>query len=549
MRKTVQACVVVAACGFPAAVLGVSQPRLIADLATVPSPQEGSVPAEFVQVGAYLLFTARPDDHARRLWRSDGTAAGTQELANACGPLEEGGFALRFATPARAFYSVSCGGGAKALWVSDGTPSGTQVLLGVGSYDDTGALIAAAQWVEDDDDVLFLQRGGYNLPLELWRSDGSVGGTARIAVVSESDRVTGALHRRGAGDLLLLVEEPSRKLVVWRSDGTPAGTQPARVLEFPDQYLSLRSVHPTATGIAFMVSLAPPSRNELWYSDGTVAGTGLGAVLPDLLSEVPVTHEGSLYFTAEVNGEEWLWRGDGSAATTRPIVPLGSRGARSDSFEFFDGRLYFVACEADRRSCALLSTAVDGGLPAHVAAVCDDDDCVEIDDDLWVRGRGSRLIFTHRDETSVEVWTSAPDGSGAAVVATLCAAESCFGPHVGPMVLESAVFFATVADAGGARELWSSDGTVAGTLRLAGPLPDIQWYVYPDVWAPLAALPGGGGWVFAAADTEHGLELWRARPQADSGAMVEDLRPDRPGLFNPEPVGTVGSTFVFALLS
>ena len=101
MRKTVQACVVVAACGFPAAVLGVSQPRLIADLATVPSPQEGSVPAEFVQVGAYLLFTARPDDHARRLWRSDGTAAGTQELANACGPLEEGGFALRYATPAR----------------------------------------------------------------------------------------------------------------------------------------------------------------------------------------------------------------------------------------------------------------------------------------------------------------------------------------------------------------------------------------------------------------------------------------------------------------
>ncbi len=51
-------------------------------------------------------------------------------------------------------------------------------------------MIPAAQWVEDGDDVFFLQRGGYDLPLELWRSDGSVGGTARVAIVSENGNAT-----------------------------------------------------------------------------------------------------------------------------------------------------------------------------------------------------------------------------------------------------------------------------------------------------------------------------------------------------------------------
>ncbi len=359
----------------------------------------------------------------------------------------------------------------------------------------------------------------------------------------------GALHRRGASDLLLLVEEPTGKLVVWRSDGTPAETRPARVLEFPEQHSRLRSVHPTATGIAFMVSLSTPARNELWYSDGTAEGTELGAVLPSFLIDDPVAHEGSLYFTAQVNGEEWIWRGDGSAATTRPIVPLGSRDAYTRTFEFFDGALYLVACGVDNRSCTVLRAATEGGIATEIAEVCDAAFCSGYDDELWVRGVGGRLMYTRRDESSVAVWSSAPDGSSSTELATLCAIDVCFAPNVAPVVLDSAVFFATVTDGELSRALWTSDGTPAGTLRLAGPLPAIQWYVYPNVWEPLAALPGGGGWLFAAADTEHGLELWRARPQADSGAMVEDLRLDRPGLFNPEPVGTVGSTFVFALVS
>ncbi len=525
---------------------GISTPRLVADLATVTSPYDGSAPAEFVRIGSHVLFTAQPGDHARRLFRSDGTSSGTEEIASACGPLASGGFSLRFATAAQAFYSVRCGSEPEALWTSDGTPAGTRVLLPVGSYHSPGPQVPAPQSVEDGVGSFFLQGGDHALPLELWYTDGTVGGTTRIAIVSESDRVTGALHRRGAGDLLLLVAGNSEGLAVWKSDGTASGTRPVRVLAYPDQYTYLRSFHPTANGIAFMIS-AWPDRAELWYSDGTLEGTILGVGLTDYSSAPPTDHAGSVYFVSEKEGSEWVWRGDGTAESTRAIVPLGTRTTRSGSFEFFAGQLYFIACSDDRSSCELLRAPLVGGTAVEVAPVCDRSGCAPFDEALWVRGVGGRLVFTRETETEATVWTSAADGSAATQVATLCEAGSCFGPYVGPVVLGASVFFASVTGQGASRELWSSDGTSSGTLRLAGPLPVFDWRFPNAESSPLAALAGGGGWLFAAGDTDHGLELWRARPQADSGALVEDLRTDRPGLVNPEPVGTVDSTFVFAL--
>ncbi len=34
-----------------------------------------TAPAEFVRIGPQVLFTAQPDDHARRLFRTDGTCS------------------------------------------------------------------------------------------------------------------------------------------------------------------------------------------------------------------------------------------------------------------------------------------------------------------------------------------------------------------------------------------------------------------------------------------------------------------------------------------
>ncbi len=531
---------------LPAVAMGISEPRLVADLNITPSPRQGSQPAEFVRIGSQVLFTAQPGDRGRRLYRSDGTSEGTQELAMGCGQLEEGGFGLLFATATRAYYSLRCSPGVEALWTSDGTSSGTHLLLDAGSYRSPGPSFDAPQWVEGSSGVLFLQGGVYDSRLALWRTDGTVAGTLLLGLLSEGKRAVGAISRKGAHDFLLAVEEESAGLAIWKSDGTVAGTERVQVLALPDQHPRLASFESTAAGVAFMLSVWPPSRVELWYSDGTAEGTILGAELPFGTTEIPVAHDGSLYFLAEANGSEWIWRGDGSAATTRPIVPLGSRGATSRSFEFFRGQLYFIACAIDGESCELLRAPLEGGPAMTVADVCDATYCGWLGDELWVRGVGDRLAYTRKDDTAVEVWTSSADGGDASAVANLCVPDSCFEPYVGPVALDARIFFATVEDGGASRALWSSDGTPAGTRRHAGPLPVIGWFHAAGAPAPIVALPGGAGWLFAGGDTLHGLELWRAREQADAAVLVEDLRLDRPGIDDPEPIATIGSTFVFA---
>jgi ELWxxDGT repeat protein len=544
MRRSVVVMLGVLTCLSPTVLRSISEPRLVADLATVPSPFHGSDPGEFLRLGSAVLFTAQPDDHARRLYRSDGTASGTELIASGCGPLEGGGFSFRFASAAKAYYTLQCWGRATSLWVSDGTSGGTRELLASTAFHDAGFGVGAARAVEDGGLVYFLQGGNYDRQLQLWQTDGSSGGTRRVAVVSESDQVAAGLHRRGPGDLLLLVEEADHSFAIWRSDGTETGTERVRVLRFEDSYPHLQSFNATASGIAFVISRYP-TPDELWYSDGTDEGTLLGAELDRNWYSDPVEHAGSIYFVAGGERGDWIWRGGGSAATTRPIVALGAMQASTRSFEFVGDELYFVACTNDLESCSLLRSPLEGGVASAVAEVCVAVSCWDASPELWVRGVAERLVYTHRDEDGVSVWTSALDGSGAEQVATLCDSGYCYGPDLSPAKLDGRVFLAAHRNPA-SRELWSSDGTPGGTERLAANLPSLYWFESHFPLLPLAALAGDAGWIFAAGETVHGLELWRARPQADSAALVEDLRLDRPGLDYIEPVAAIGSTFVFA---
>ena len=95
--------------GASAAVRAVTEPHLVADLGTELSFYAGSVPHGLAAVGGRVVFAAQPDDHADRLFQSDGTAGGTTALAAPCAALESGQITGLHANPAHAFYEVRCG--------------------------------------------------------------------------------------------------------------------------------------------------------------------------------------------------------------------------------------------------------------------------------------------------------------------------------------------------------------------------------------------------------------------------------------------------------
>lgn len=529
-----------------AAALAVSEPRLVADLATELPLGAGSFPHGFTDLDGHVVFAARPDDHADRFYRTDGTATGTSLLAAPCAPLESGWISLLHAGASRAFYGVSCDGGATALWTSDGRASGTIPLLPAGAYQYASPFYPAPGWVEAEGQTYFFQGGNYAAPLELWKTDGTAAGTVRLAVLTDQNGATGALARMGDGELLLLVWEHFASLTVWRSDGTVGGTAVATAIDLGGLSFSVRSFAATGDAIYFMVEGGAPHVKQLWSSDGTSAATLRLAEFDTGIWDDLVAREGAIYFAAEADGNGGIWRSDGTAATTRRIAALDGLDISPASFAFLGDRIYWLGFAEDWSAGSLYGAPIAGGDPEELLQSCDGGFCTPLYENLWLYTIGDSLVFARRQPGAAAVWRSGGFAGDAERLAPLCDAPDCSYGGYGSVVLGDRLFFVNRGRGTITEELWISDGTAAGTLRLAGPQTAIPLGA-PSDRSPIASLPGAAGWLFAAGDLEHGIELWHARAVQDSGARVADLRLDRPGLEGLEPIGTVDSTLVFAV--
>ena len=101
---------------------------------------------------------------------------------------------------------------------------------------------------------------------QLWRTDGSVAGTALILDLGKAVLTSTLQAVAAVGNLFFFSTQGGS---VWRSDGTAAGTftvHDSLFGEHPGQFTDLN-------GRAVFVTDASPSGNELWTSDGTAAGT------------------------------------------------------------------------------------------------------------------------------------------------------------------------------------------------------------------------------------------------------------------------------------
>lgn len=527
--------------------LAVSEPRLVADLGTELPLGAGSSPHGFSSLDRHVVFAARPDDHADRFYRSDGTATGTGLLAAPCAPLEGGWISLLYAGTSRAFYGVGCDGNDTALWTSDGKAAGTIPLLPAGAYQYASPFYPAPCWVEAEGQTYFFQGGNYAAPLELWKTDGTPTGTVRLAVLTDQNGATGALARMGNGELLLLVWEHFASLAVWRSDGTVAGTAVATAVDLGGPSFSVRSFAATEDAIYFMVEAGAPYVKQLWSSNGTSTATHRLASFDTGIWDGMVEHEGAVYFAAAAEGGDGIWRSDGTPATTRRIAALDGRDISPASFAFLGNRIYWLGFAADWSAGSLYGAPIVGGDPEELLQSCAGGFCSPLYENLWLHTVGDSLVFARRQSGAAEVWRSGGVAGDTARLAPLCDAADCGYGGYGSVVLGDRLFFVHRGPGGAAEELWISDGTTGGTLRLAGPQTVIPLGA-PSDRSPIAGLSDASGWLFAAGDREHGIELWRAEAVPDSGARVADLRLDRPSLEGLEPIGTVDSTLVFAVV-
>jgi ELWxxDGT repeat protein len=182
---------------------------------------------------------------------------------------------------------------------------------------------------------------------ELWRSDGTSGGTSLVKDIAtqpsnpnSNPRDLTVVHGK-----LFFVADDNGMPALWMSDGTEAGTQRVRGIDSDESEMELTALSSTL----FFKMKGAGGSTTLWTSDGTAGGTrevraenGVNYSNPQFLTPL----ENKLYFQAQDARGAELWRSDGTPAGTflvKDVLP-GGDGSPSD-LTVANGELFFRAID------------------------------------------------------------------------------------------------------------------------------------------------------------------------------------------------------------
>jgi ELWxxDGT repeat protein len=495
-----------------------------------------------------FVFAATDGAHGTEVWRTDGTAAGTAEVA----PGVYSPFGLT-ALGGLIVFGAFEGTHGTEIWATDGTSGGTRLLRdlwsGSSSSDPRDLTAVGGQ-------VFFHAADGVH-GAELWATDGTPAGTRLVKELvpgpDDGFPATTLGYSFTALGGRLLFYTPDRSLF-WTSDGTDAGTQPI-FTSWP--YLDLYSLSNNASVAAGRLFFLGQLNREVWVTDGTVAGSYRVRTLPLATSSMPVSDGylgwsrsfadvgGKLFFQATdgASGYE-LWQSDGTPAGTSLVKDLTGDLYSSYPAPLYsvNGRLVFGSVgqlglsdgTADGTRIVPASSAYDFGVlgnqvfflsfqnssPALWKTDGTEAGTVQVAPLPWISypsqmtASGGKLFCVLYTGSTDDLFVS--DGTAPGTL------DIDPGPGSNPRSLTDAggtLFFAGFLP-GFSSGLWKSDGTKAGTVLVKAVQPG---------GGPFAALPGGV-LLFPANDFVSGLELWRSDGTNAGTALLKDI--------NPGPVGS-----------
>ena len=546
--------------------------RLVRD--TVPGPGDQQI-SEPVALGNLLLFRAL-DVHTGydRLWRSDGTAAGTYVLNNAAegpvGMVPFGGGVVFVANTAATGLE---------LWITDGTVAGTSLLIDLWPGPDSGCDVNFAPqqaWPRViGTEIWFVGNDGVT-GAELWRTDGTVAGTQlAVDLNSGGDANIQAIGKIGT-QVLFAGDDGSSGIELWAL-GTSGATLLADINSGGSSYPNALT---EAGGLLYFVANDGQSGDEVWVTDGLASTQQLADLNPGQNSAFPpfpppqlVASGPGIVFLADngVTGiEPWLAVGTAAPTLIGDLWP-GSVGSATELVVDSTGTVYLAANDG---LAGLELWTIAGTTPVLLADIqsgagsSGPNGLRTIGTELWfsaddgVRGEqpwvfdqgGIRLVrdlgtgiavgsssdprfvgaieqtalFTAAEPGSgIELWRS--DGTAAGTVRVKDIAVGAASSNPGNFVVVGGVAYFAATTAGNDTELWRSDGTAAGTYRV------IDLWPGPNSGYPANLVPFGNGIAFSAIHPTAGPELWFSDGTA-AGTRIVDLIPG--------PLGGEGSNLV-----
>ncbi len=505
--------------------------------------REDSRISRLLSEGGVLYFTVSGAGLTDGLWRSDGTEAGTFQLLLFANP---GRLASVNGTLLFIHYMPETG---FELWGSDGTPAGTRLVQDLRPGPDSGFPFGSPDFAVLGGVLYFFANDGV-AGEELWRSDGTGPGTFRVRDLRPGPEGSGthlSWMRAVNGTLLFAADDGAHGVELWKSGGTEASTSLVK-----DILVDPGNAYPASfalvNGMLYFTAQDEEAGRELWRSDGSWDGTvrvrdllpGAEGSHPDALKAV----NGSLFFSSRgEEGREELWKSDGTEAGTvrlRDDLP-GSRFAPgflnpSERRVDLDGTLFLITqlheggetgielwkSDGTEAGTTRIKQLLYGGSPMGGVSL--------IYTAHWLTAVNGTLFFAASDNgIGLELWKS--DGTEAGTVRVKEILPGPEGSNPSELTAVNGTLFFIAKDESGRDSLWKSDGTEEGTVRVKDVRPHSLTVV-------------NGILFFAAGDAEGGFELWKSDGTEAGTVRVRDIRPGPEGSM-PSTLTPVGALVFF----
>ena len=494
--------------------------RLVGDLC----PGEcASFPLGYGTVGGRRFFLAHstgPDEDFE-LWASDGTLAGTERLTDFQDPLF--GYGIETAViGTKMFFPGPDPRHGWELFVSDGTLAGTHLVRDIADEDLGGSNPSGFQAAGNR--LYFFADDGGDDGYQLWRSDGSEGGTVLVDDGFAWQPPSNYVSTAAIGTDLVFTRLDSDGIALWRTDGTESGT-----IQLSSTLRGIRSLA-AAGGKVFFSARDQAFEDGLWVTDGTAAGTRevfhLGSVYdgwrPDELTPFGngvIFHAGTLDHGVEP------WRSDGTAAGTSQVAELepGQSFYTLYGFQTVGGVTYFFGPGAPGLSAVAL-WRTDGTAAGTVPVVQLGGSSSDFGPS-WIAQLGTQLVVFLR----AGLWITDGTQEGTRQIST--ASRHYEQPaSERPAVFGGRVYFGAIDPISQRFLLFASDGTTAGT----GPMLDGEGL---PIEHPSSVRVFGGRLTFAA---HHGGEtaLWQSDGTSPGTLPIFHLAPAYLGFYEMAVAGS-----------
>lgn len=380
--------------------------------------------------------------------------------------------------------------------------------------------------------VLYFSADNGTSGVELWKSDGTASGTVMVKDINPGSASSNpAAFVTMGGILYFRASTPAAGSELWRSDGTEAGTYMIKDIYAGTLNSAISTLHVMGSSLIFRAAAAADI--ELWKSDGTEVGTVLVRNINPTGSSTPnyITVFGNVaLFQANdgVNGNE-AWVTDGTLAGTNLFADIepGAGSSNPDTFNIVGSQYVFWATTAAHGD----ESRVTSGFPVPTSAALLSDIYAGVTSSQYSLSIPivfeSKLYFAATATNamgSTELWSTDGTTLGTVRVKDICVGV-CDSSPGNFMILGTTLYFAAAGTASNA-ELWKSDGTEAGTVLVKEINPTAAS-------SPSQLKVFNGSLFFSATDGATGTELWKTDGTEAGTVRIHDINP---GAANAAPL-------------